>query len=285
MKNKLVIITGVGYKTTLKKDVPITSNIFSNKNIKVNIGTAIAKELVKDGCDILLVAKSKDKLNAIKQSLNKFSKVSLIQVFPVDLLDFNKTSKIISKIKNYREVNLVHSIGLSAGSYKVKNDNPYLHVEKIPTDLPVKEFEVVVKSLLLLVKVLLPKFKKQEESHIVVISSMSGIRAFPLGFSHSAAKAGLHFATRSLSLELNKYNIFVSEIQPGIVNTGMYDTKLVQSAVKEIGEAFGYNYELGKIPQMPPESIGEAVLLCLKNKSHILTISMVSKGQWPNLGA
>lgn len=284
MKDNLIIVTGVGFKIS-KKPLKKIKDIFHDDLIKPNIGASIAKVLVENNYNLLILSRSEKKLKMVRNSLEKINTKVDINYMCVDLLKKEEIKKIEPVLKNFRNVGLVHSVGLSAGSYRVKNDNPYLHVDKVPEDLPVKEFEVVVKSLLLLVKFLLPRLKKQKESHIIVVSSMSGIRAFPLGFSHASAKAGLHFATRSLSLELAKFNIFVSEVQPGIVNTGLYDNPVVHKAVEEIAVAFGHNYEGIALPQMPPGSIGEAVLLCLENESHVLSVSMVSKGQWPHLGA
>ena len=180
-------------------------------------------------------------------------------------------------------VYLVHSAGLSAGSYDILGDNPYLRIEDTPADLPNLEFEVTVKSLLILMKALLPRFELQEESRVVVVSSMSGIRAVPFGYSHSAAKAGLYHAIRSLTLELNKRKIYISEVAPGMVNTGMYDSSVVQKAIVEMGKYFGYNYKDGNIPQMPPKEVADAVKLCLTSEAHILSLNLVAKGQWPNL--
>ena len=112
---------------------------------------------------------------------------------------------------------------------------------------------------------------------------MSSIRPYPLGFSHSSAKAGLHNAVRSLSLELTPQNIFFSEINPGMVDTGGYDSEEVKDSIRIISKSFGYEYD--ELPLMPPESVAEAVMLCLESKAHILNIDLVSQGQIPHLGA
>ena len=112
---------------------------------------------------------------------------------------------------------------------------------------------------------------------------MSGIRPFPYGFSHSAAKGGLHNAVRSLCLELNKKNIRIAEVNPGIVDTGFYDNKEIKKAIIKICKTFGY--DLQEIPKMPPSSVAKAVKLCLTEEAHFLSINMVALGQIPNLGA
>lgn len=278
----LSIITGVGYR-----DVNTSinhSNIFFSNNIKPNIGAWVSKLLFENGYDLLMVSRTESKLKDVKEYLeNQTERRNKVDYVAIDLLDDRVViDKVINNIKG-REVNLVHCVGLSSGLYNVPNDNPYLEITDTPLDLPVIEFEIVVKSLLILVKALLPILKNQKESRIVVVSSMSGIRAFPRGYSHASAKAGLHHAVRSLTLELNKSSIFVSEVLPGIVNTGLYDNPHVRDAVINIAESFGYRYD--ELPQIPPKEVAEAVKFCLTSKAHVLSINMVSKGQWPNLGA
>ena len=114
---------------------------------------------------------------------------------------------------------------------------------------------------------------------------MSGIRAVPFGFAHVSAKGGLRQAVRSLTLELNPLGIQVSEVLPGIVHTGMYDPLAVDEAIRRMGHSFGYAYVPGKLPQMKPTAVSEAVILCLSCDAHILSIPMVATGQFPHHGA
>jgi short-subunit dehydrogenase len=284
MDNSITIITGVGYRSS-EGNHAIT-DIFGSKYVKANIGAWSALELAKLGQDVLMVSRSAEKLQAIKDSISHIAvRQGRVDYAAIDLLDKSAVIELVENLPNDKIVHLVHSVGLSSSAYRVKEDNPYLKVTDLPDELPVKEYEVVIKTLLYLVKYLMPRFVKQRESRIVVVSSMSSIRPFPLGFSHASAKAGLHHAVRSLALELNKKRIFVSEVMPGIVDTGMYDNSSVQSSVRTIGKAFGYDYDNVPLPQMPPSEVAKAIILCFTSEAHILNIALVAKGQWPNLGA
>ena len=222
MINAQVIVTGVGYKVAEACQDSI-SDVFSDKLVKPNIGASVVKELLESDLDVLMVSRTESKLKQIYNSIKNKSPHAKLKYIAVDLLDNELVKSILNCIEDTKSVHLVHCAGLSAGSYKIPDDNPYLCIEDTPLDLPIVEFESVVKSLLILVKVLMPRFSCQEETRIVVVSSMSGVRAVPLGYSHAGAKGGLHQAVRSLTLELNKKNIYVSEIMPGMVNTGLYD--------------------------------------------------------------
>ncbi len=282
-RKEVIIITGVGYRKTECSDTIL--NIYDSPSVKANMGAWIAYELASEGFGLLLLSKHEEKLAQVQESLLKKFPNSRVDYEAIDLLDSKSVRDVVSKLEPNAHFNLVHSVGLSAGHYSVVNDNPYLEIKDTPPELPVMEFEVVVKTLLILVQAFLPKFTRQKDSRIVVVSSMSGIRAYPLGYSHASAKAGLHHAVRSLCLELNKRDIYVSEILPGIVNTGLYDGPDVQQAVVQIAKAFNYDYEKEGIPQMHPREVAMAVKFCLLAQSHILAVNMVSRGQWPNMGA
>lgn len=278
MKNKTIIITGTGFRHT--DDFLSTENIFESAKVKINIGSATAKHLAQKGNNLILISRTIEKLEIIKKSiLDMFPNIS-VSIYPLDILNNEECINFFNSLPKDNEYNYVHSAGLSTGAYHIKDDNPYLPIEEIPIDLPSMEFTTVVKSLLIMIKGLLPFFSDQKLSKVIVINSMSGIRSYPLGFSHSSAKGGLHNAVRALSLELSKRNIFFSEIMPGIVDTGLYDNESVIASVRKIGKEFGYDYDTSEIPKMNPMCVAEVVNTCLVSEANILSINMVSQGQW-----
>lgn len=280
MNNKVVVL-GVGYKT--KQSYKSSENVFLSKNAKVNIGAACARKLAEAGHNLIIISRTPDKINKVKEDLLALYSDRKIEAKALDVLNAEEVNKFFDKLDKDCHYDYVHSAGLGAGGYHIPDDNPYLAFEETPLDLPTKEFEVVVKSLLAFVRGFLPYFRNQDKSKVVVVNSMSGIRPYPLGFSHSSAKAGLHNAVRSLTLELNKERIYFSEVNPGMADTGFYDGKAVIDAVKEISKEFGYNYQ--DLPQMSPDEVAEAVRMCLESNAHILEVNMVSEGQFPHIGA
>lgn len=280
MSSKIVIL-GVGYKTN---DTFVnTENVFESSNAKINIGAACARKLAEAGHDLIIVSKTPIKINKIREDLVALYPKRQIEAKAMDVLNIGEVNAFFESLDKECHYDYVHSAGLGAGGYRIKDDNPYLAFEDTPFDLPTKEFEVVVKSLLSFVKGFLPFFRNQQKSKVVVVNSMSGIRPYPLGFSHSSAKAGLHNAVRSLTLELNKEYIYFSEVNPGMVDTGGYDGKAVIDAVRKISEEFGYNYN--DLPQMSPYEVADAVKMCLESSAHILEVNLVSEGQFPHCGA
>jgi short-subunit dehydrogenase len=283
MDRPFTIITGVGWRTSHgSADSPFS---FTSPTVKANIGAWTAYELLASGFPVMLIARRKERLSTLQSALLTCFPGSLVEIAALDVTDVNAVASWAESLPSMSNLAFVHSVGLSSGEYDVPNNNPYLPIAETPSNLPIAETEAVVKSLLLMTQGLLPHFRQCNGGRIVVISSMSGIRPFPFGFSHASAKAALHHATRSMALELHKRNILVSEVAPGIVDTGLYDNPYVKASVDHIAQAFGYDYSTSSLPMMSPRAVAEAVSLCLKSEGHVLSINIVANGQWPHLGA
>lgn len=281
--HRRVLILGVGYRAS--PDTVLETNIYETSGIKPNLGAASALQIARAGYHVVLAAKTARKLERVRESILHYIPQADILTHPVDILNRESVTNLCRSMPDDLEIDLVQSAGLSAGGYILPDDNPYLPVQDIPPDLPTIEFDVVVRGLLNVVQAFLPKWRAQSETRFVVIASMSGIRAYPLGYAHASAKAGLHHAVRSLTLEVTKHRIYVSEVNPGIADTGLYDPPAVRAAVTNIGLEFGYDYRGSELPQMPPIAIADAVVLCLTSPAHILSIDAVAQGQFPHHGA
>lgn len=274
------IVSGVGFRSAVQQ---VEGNVFSAPGIKVNIGAATARTLAAAGFNLVVVGRTPERIDRIARDLAALHPERRIEKRVVDILDHEQVARFAKSLDASPNYCYVHSAGLSSGAYQLKDDNPYLPIDEVPEELPTLEFDTVVRSLLLMIRALLPIIRQSKRPRIVVINSMSAIRPYALGYSHSSAKAGLHAAVRALSLELNESGVMFSEVLPGIVDTGLYDTAPVRAAVRRIAAFFGRQYEL--IPQMSPYAVGEAVRLCLESSAHVLGINMVAEGQWPHQGA
>lgn len=70
-----------------------------------------------------------------------------------------------------------------------------------------------------LIRMLLPKMRKNGKGKIINISSVSGLLAFPTMSSYSASKYALEGAMESLWYELRPFGIDVALVQPGFIHS------------------------------------------------------------------
>lgn len=176
------------------------------------------------------------------------------------------------------------SVGLGAGTVQVKDDNPYLLIDDLSEDLIEAELSVL-KNTVSLLRLLLPRFRKQKESRVCVVSSMSAIRSVISGSMHMAAKGAISRFSNAAMIELDPDKIFITDVRPGIVDTGMYDSKEVQKVVTMMGKNYGYDYSKTNIYCAPPSAVGRAIVNALTSDAHITSINMVARGQWPHEGS
>lgn len=291
LNGKRIIITGCGYKPISKvftdlvtKEQSHDSIEVENKEMKLNIGSAIAGILARNGAIIHMVSTSEEKLRNIKNNFSEIIESNLIEYSALDLLNEKEVKTFVEKLSKDKEIYWVQSVGLGAGSYKLKDDNPYLPLEEIDVELIEAETSTVLKATHIMMKALLPVFRKQKETRIAIITSMSAIRGYSLGGTHTTAKGAIDRYANSSMLALYKDNIFVTTIRPGGVDTGMYDSPKVQEAVNQISDEYSGQYRKHQA-YAPPTSIGEIIKEVFTIPAHITSINIVAKGQFPNEGS
>ncbi|MCB1595968.1 MAG: SDR family NAD(P)-dependent oxidoreductase [Xanthomonadales bacterium] len=242
-ENLKVIVTGCGFKPInhiYKYDGKPTHDeiLINGTKHKMNIGTATAYYLCKKGIDVILVSRTKSKLEQIVQGLELLgcdkNKISYI---PADIATDKGIDFLIKNLPKKSHFYWVQSIGMGAGSYKLKNDNIYLPFEKISPELITAEMNIVTathRMMLKIIKLFRKQVKNRFSSKICIISSMSGERGYHFGATHVAAKHALVGYIKGIEKELEDENIDIYDVRPGGIDTGMYDNKHVQKSVGEI---------------------------------------------------
>lgn len=293
LEGKRVLVTGVGLRPVVKFNRPgeridanydeITNFPGDSTSFKKNIGATTATECFKSGAIVHMVARTEKNLKRLKSCMEFNKPNERIEYTVADLSSDAGVHYLLDRLPRDPPLYWIQSVGVGAGSVKLPNDNPYLPIEEISTEHMEAELSVA-KDTLRLFKALLPRFKAQSETRICIVSSMSAVRSYPLGVMHCAAKAAMHGLTNAAMLELNQHHIQITEIRPGIVNTGLYDSSEVQLAMQKAGASYGYDYS-NDVPLMPPSAVGKAIVMALTSEAHITSINMVARGQWPHEGS
>ncbi|KAG9488506.1 retinol dehydrogenase 8 [Eleutherodactylus coqui] len=94
-----------------------------------------------------------------------------------------------------------------------------------------KVFETNFFGVVRLVKEFLPSMKKRRSGHIVVISSVMGLQGIVFNDIYAASKFAVEGFCESLAVQLLKFNIFISLIEPGPVNTE-FEMKLMEEVAR-----------------------------------------------------
>ena len=171
------------------------------------IGAQYARLLAKEGFDLILVARNKNRLASTAKSLNKEFGVK-VEVLPADLtkpVQLEKVRKRLSDSRKPIEV-LINNAGFG------------INKSFLVSDLSDEQglLDVLVTAPMRLTHAELPIMKERNSGTIVNVSSVASWIA---GGSYSAAKSYLTVLTESLHTELRPTKIKISALCPGFTRT------------------------------------------------------------------
>jgi short-subunit dehydrogenase len=109
------------------------------------------------------------------------------------------------------------------------------------------QMDVNFRSPMELSRLVLPHMRAQGFGRILNVSSVGGMMAMPTMSVYSASKFALEGASEALSYEVRPWNIYVSLIQPGFINSDGFEkvrfTRLSESARDVSSDPYHNHYE------------------------------------------
>ncbi len=188
---------------------------FKNKIIWITgassgIGRATALALSDKEAKLIISGRNEINLLATK---NACKNPNLVKIVSFDLADYNNLSKkAVQAINAFGYIDiLINNGGISQRSLAEETN---ISVDK-------KIIETNYLGTVTLTKALLPHFIKRHSGRFVVVTSVTGKIGTPLRSSYAASKHALHGFFDSLRAEVYKYNIKVTLICPGFVQTNV----------------------------------------------------------------
>ena len=170
----------------------------------VGIGAEFARKLAKNH-DLILIARNKDKLETLKETLPCKCEVLTADLSNPD--DVNKVEKVIKKERSLAI--LVNNAGFgTAGEF---------HTLEIESEL--KEINLNVMALVRLTHAALPNMVSNRKGAIINVASVASYLVTPLSATYSATKAYVRSFSESLAAEVNQYGITVQALCPGLTRT------------------------------------------------------------------
>lgn len=177
------------------------------------IGEAAARQLARAGFAVALIARRADRLEAIAKEIEAAGGRAFVVV--ADLADEAQTSSGLRRaVEALGRVDvLVNNAGFSPGAA----------LEQMKRDEIRHIYDVNLFSALQLIGEIAPLMRAQGGGRIINIGSLGGSIPAPLAIPYAGSKIGLHGASDALRLELAPWQIDVSLIIPGFVDTAVFD--------------------------------------------------------------
>lgn len=175
------------------------------------IGRALAQQLNREGCRLLLCDISEEGLTATVQSLNR-SEVP-VQTRIIDVADKGAMQHWATDIANeYGHVDImINNAGVATGA--PVEETKYEDIEWL---MGINFWGVVYGTM-----EFLPLLRKSRQGHLVNISSIFGMVGIPTQSAYNAAKFAVRGYTEALRQEMVDTNVHVCCVHPGGIKTNI----------------------------------------------------------------
>lgn len=202
---------------------------FKNKWVIVTgassgLGEAFCMELaVKEGANLIMVARRLDRLNELKKSIELNSKAK-IEVISIDLTQENEVNDLVQILdKTYN----IYAAVINAGMTVMKKH------DQITGEETRKIIDLNIRSTIQLTNYFISHFQKRDNNGgLLYISSLSSVFPTPFQSLYSGTKAFLNNFILALSQEYHQEKFSFSIYAPGGISTEMTNSDQIKHLEK-----------------------------------------------------
>ncbi|GLR16168.1 SDR family NAD(P)-dependent oxidoreductase [Portibacter lacus] len=173
------------------------------------IGKATAGQFAKNGYDLIITGRRKKRLEEIRKKMQEKYGVK-VKSLVFDIRQLNAVKKALGSLEeDWLEIDvLVNNAGLASGFDPIFQGSTKDWDTMIDTN---------VKGLLYMTRLVSPKMVNKKRGHIINVCSTAGHEVYPNGNVYCASKYAVDALTKSMRIDLHKYNVRVSQVSPGHV--------------------------------------------------------------------
>jgi len=217
------------------------------------IGEATAYLLAKNGFDLILTGRRKDRLENIASKIRKDGAKGITLDF--DIRNQDETEQAVSELPGeWKSIDvLINNAGLAVGL------NP---IDKGVIEDWERMIDTNIKGLLYITRAVSPGMVNRKSGHIINISSIAGKEVYPNGNVYAATKHAVDALSKAMRIDLVSHGIKVSNIGPGMVDTEF-------SVVRFKGDKKKADDVYKGFQPLLAEDIAEAVLFALSRPKHV----------------
>jgi uncharacterized protein len=225
------------------------------------IGAEIAKLCAAQGANLILLARSMDKLQQLQKDFYQKYRIN-VHIFQLDVSDTEKIQEVFLRI--FETIGEVDILVNNAG-FGVFREAHFATTEEIKG-----MFDVNVVGLMACTSMVLPKMRERRFGHIINIASIAGKIATPKSSVYSATKHAVLGYTNSLRMELHDYNVFVTSVNPGPIATNFFNIADEKGTYVKNVQKF----------MLEPEYVAQKVVDAMLTKKREINLP-----RWMNMGS
>jgi NADP-dependent 3-hydroxy acid dehydrogenase YdfG len=175
------------------------------------IGLACAKRFAKEGHDLIVTGRRKERLEKIAAEIRQKNSVQVLSL-SFDITIVNEVRDAIESLpQEWKNIEiLVNNAGLAVGLNTVQ--------EGVIDDWE-RMIDTNIKGLLYMSRYITPLMIEQGYGHVINIGSIAGKEVYPNGNVYCATKHAVDALSKTMRIDLVKHGIRVTQIAPGAVET------------------------------------------------------------------
>ena len=173
------------------------------------IGKATATLFAQNKIRLILCGRRNERLTELKEELGKLTDVTTLK------FDIRNRKDVFAAIESLPEAFQKIDILINNAG----NAHGLSTIQEGAIDDWDAMIDINLKGLLYVSKAILPKMVDRNDGFVVNIGSIAGKEVYPIGNVYCASKYAVNALNKAMRIDLNKYNIRVSVINPGAVET------------------------------------------------------------------
>jgi uncharacterized protein len=213
------------------------------------IGEVFARRLAARGRNVLLVARSEDKLVTLCNELGRASSVRAQYV----AMDLSKPDSPAALFEEAQKRGLIVDMLINNAGFGSFGDFTKLELER-----ELNMIDLNIKSLVDLTYRFLIPMRERKQGSIINVASTAGFQAVPFMTTYAATKAFVLSFSEALWEENRPYGIKVMALCPGVTETNFF-------------EAARGKKPPARVAQTPEDVVDTALRALARGKSHIIS--------------
>ena len=188
------------------------------------IGLETSLALAREGFYTFATMRDLNKNHKIKQSIEK-------ENLPIEIIemDVDDDQSVNSAVNNILEKKEKIDILVNNAGYGMWGT-----VEDVSIQEFKEQFETNFFAIIRMIQKIAPVMRKQNNGHIVNVSSVAGRIGFPVSAAYISSKFALEGLSESLRFELMPFGVNVIIIEPGVIKTNFFNSmKMSKNSQKE----------------------------------------------------
>jgi NADP-dependent 3-hydroxy acid dehydrogenase YdfG len=218
------------------------------------IGEATARLLAKQGYRLILAARRTDRLQKLADSLSQTFGIE-IHIVQLDVRNREQVAEVVKSLPdNWKKIDvLINNAGLASGLAPIESGDLDDWDVMIDTN---------VKGLLYVTRNIVPLMIEHSTGHIINIGSIAGKEVYANGNVYCATKHAVDALNKAMRIDLAKYPVKVTSINPGAVETEF-------SIVRFHGDAERAKKVYEGFENLIADDIAEAIWFALSRPAHV----------------